>query len=359
MQDIINIIESTFDRIINAVYDRVVADPFGIPFIETPDDRLYLPYIVSFVVICFGLFLFRDRFRVSAGDEHTNFFKYLFPRSVYTHRSAIADFKFYAVNRVFGFIFLASLAGFALYVSGLVNQFFQTIFGPSLPGWGEENIGLFRLLYFITLFLVADLSFYAYHFLHHKVMFFWEFHKVHHSAEVLTPITNYRNHPIEKFFLVLIGGLPTGTVIGAFGYVFGRDIGSPDFLALTLFNTTVTGFLFAQFSNLRHSHIWLSYGPVLEHIFISPAQHQIHHSYEDRHLDKNFGLQLAIWDWMFGTLYVPQGREEFRLGLHDREHEQYHSVLALYFLPLLKAGRVLMGYASRGQAACTRLLAKN
>ncbi|HMQ57251.1 MAG TPA: sterol desaturase family protein, partial [Rhizobiaceae bacterium] len=71
-------------------------------------------------------------------------------------------------------------------------------------------------------------------------------------------------------------------------------------------------------SNFRHTHIWISYGPVLERILISPAQHQIHHSLEVEHHNKNYGEVFAIWDWMFGTLYVPQGRTELRFGLADR-----------------------------------------
>ena len=36
-----------------------------------------------------------------------------------------------------------------------------------------------------------------------------------------------------------------------------------------------------------------------------PAHHQVHHSANPKHFNKNFGSCLALWDWMFGTLYVP------------------------------------------------------
>jgi hypothetical protein len=49
----------------------------------------------------------------------------------------------------------------------------------------------------------------------------------------------------------------------------------------------------------------------------------------------------AFWDWMAGTLYVPRGREEFPMGLQNGEHEEYHSVARLYFLPVRKAYNVL------------------
>jgi hypothetical protein len=37
-----------------------------------------------------------------------------------------------------------------------------------------------------------------------------------------------------------------------------------------------------------------------------PAHHHVHHSANPKHFNKNFGSCLALWDWMFGTLYVPE-----------------------------------------------------
>ena len=59
-------------------------------------------------------------------------------------------------------------------------------------------------------------------------------------------------------------------------------------------------------SNLRHSHINIKYWKWLEYIFISPAQHQLHHSIAQEHYDKNFGAALAIWDWLFGSLHLSE-----------------------------------------------------
>ncbi|MEZ4574494.1 MAG: sterol desaturase family protein [Vampirovibrionales bacterium] len=89
--------------------------------------------------------------------------------------------------------------------------------------------------------------------------------------------------------------------------------------------------------NLRHSHIWISYGPRLEQLFISPAQHQIHHSAEERHWDKNMGLILAIWDKAFGTLYVPKGKESFRLGIDSDDQPRFEqSATSLFWLPFVR-----------------------
>ena len=43
--------------------------------------------------------------------------------------------------------------------------------------------------------------------------------------------------------------------------------------------------------------------------------HQIHHSSDPKHRNKNLGSYLAIWDFFFGTLYIPENKEELKFGL--------------------------------------------
>jgi sterol desaturase/sphingolipid hydroxylase (fatty acid hydroxylase superfamily) len=78
----------------------------------------------------------------------------------------------------------------------------------------------------------------------------------------------------------------------------------------------VIGLFFSVTGALAHSHIPLSFG-CLNRFVQAPVLHQIHHSMELRHRDKNFGGFLM--DWLFGTLYLPTGHEQFRLGLNDDE----------------------------------------
>jgi len=52
--------------------------------------------------------------------------------------------------------------------------------------------------------------------------------------------------------------------------------------------------------------MWIAFRGMLGRIFVSPAHHQVHHSANPKHFNKNFGSCLALWDWMFGTLYVPE-----------------------------------------------------
>jgi hypothetical protein len=51
----------------------------------------------------------------------------------------------------------------------------------------------------------------------------------------------------------------------------------------------------------------------------------------------NRGFGLAVWDWMFGTLYVPREREELVFGTADGTEKDYSGVWQLYWLPVRQA----------------------
>ncbi len=83
-------------------------------------------------------------------------------------------------------------------------------------------------------------------------------------------------------------------------------------------------------------------------IILCPHYHQLHHSTNPKHYDKNFGLMLSIWDRIFGTLSVPEPNESFSFGL-GREGDEYQSTTGLFLLPLRKMGWRL-GLRRPGQA---------
>ena len=98
--------------------------------------------------------------------------------------------------------------------------------------------------------------------------------------------------------------------------------------------------------NLRHSHIWVAYPQWISHILISPAMHQIHHSAERRHFDKNLGYHLAIWDRLAGTLYIPEGRETFALGIGP-EGKRIRGVTASLIQPVIATLAALVPNSQR------------
>jgi hypothetical protein len=145
-------------------------------------------------------------------------------------------------------------------------------------------------------------------------------------------------HFIEKVVERLLDIVVLGAFAGVFWYACGGEISR-----YTLFGVTyMVLILNALAANLRHSHVWLSFGPVIEHVLNSPAQHQIHHSDAVRHHDKNFGVNLSVWDWMFGTLYLTQSRPEaIRFGTGEEDHDRYLTVGSLIVTPFVETVRKL------------------
>ena len=58
-------------------------------------------------------------------------------------------------------------------------------------------------------------------------------------------------------------------------------------------------------------------------IFNSPEMHIWHHAHDlppNRRYGVNFGLTLAIWDYLFGTNYIPYEGRDIKLGFPGVEH---------------------------------------
>ncbi len=296
------------------------------------DTSLYWPYLVSAGILAIGVPAILGR---GATGGMAAAVGQAFSRRIWWAPSTKADYRYYVIN---GFLFPLIFAP-AILTSGEFGLWIEDTLAAML---GARETPLFdavtiRVLYTVAFFLAFDFGRFLAHLLQHRVAFFWQFHKVHHSAEALTPITAFRTHPVDLLVMALGGNLLGGLVTGLFLYLGAGAVSIYLFLGLH-----VAHGVYNLIGNLRHSHVWLSYGP-LDYIFISPAQHQIHHSTLERHRDRNCGFAFAIWDWMFGTLYVPKEKEEFPMGLGDGSDGTWHSVGRLYWWPVVMASRVLRG----------------
>jgi sterol desaturase/sphingolipid hydroxylase (fatty acid hydroxylase superfamily) len=295
----------------------------GIPSVFTDwESGMAWPYLLSSIVIAWILFLLSNLDRNSQ-----TFLSFLFPSGIYRHPSAIADYWFYGVG-----LFLKALL-IGPIIAGMFALGFKSTKGVcGWLGWAPpttiSSAGL--IVAVLALFLLNDFILYVAHYLFHRVPVLWLFHRVHHSAEVLTPITARRFHPVED----LVGAFLQSPVAGMTMFLFQELPGEAKQVTL-ICGVSMFTFLFALSGrHLRHTHIWFSYGPLLSRLLISPSQHQIHHSVELRHLDKNLGDKFAIWDWMFGTLYVPKEREAFQVGLPKGEQGGLATVGQLYWAPI-------------------------
>ncbi|MDP8989157.1 MAG: sterol desaturase family protein [Acidobacteriota bacterium] len=251
------------------------------------------------------------------------------PGRLYWHPSARLDYKFLLSQQLTNALIMGPMLLSALALGSWGAKILASWLGPGpawTPGWGVlAGFAVLRLVLF-------DIGHYISHYLQHKVAFFWEFHKVHHAAEVLTPLTAYRTHPIESVMDSVFQNPLQALSVAAFYYLYGRDHSVTTFAGMNAF--LIPCFLI---SSLRHSHLWISFGPKLEHIFSSPAQHQIHHSSAPQHLDKNMSEYFSFIDWMCGTLYVPRGKETLDFGLHQDPDHELNTVWRFYWVPFKRA----------------------
>ena len=304
--------------------------------------RVYLGYLLPAFVLAYGVLLVGARGNLGAAVSEGR--RRMFGRSIWWSPSARADYKVLAVNTAIMMVFGSRLVVWTV-VAAVLYTGLEALLGGRpevivLPHW------LLILIFSIVFYLIDDFSRYLIHLLFHRWPLLWAFHKVHHSAQVLNPLTNYRVHPVEMFLKGLRGALVYATVYAACLFFFGNAL---DVFTIMGLNAAILVFN-ATGSNLRHMQVWFSYGRVMEKILISPAVHQIHHSVDERHHDKNYGLMLAIWDWMGGTLCVAKesGGDNMRYGLPAGPGSEKNSLSALYLDPLLEAGRILRDAVTRG-----------
>ena len=288
-----------------------------------PKKRVFLGYILlSIAIALFWLVFFRKKGLKSA------FFK-VFDKKILLSGSAISDYKMFIINRVLMLV----LSPYLLTQLAVATYFYYSLLSLPVSGFLSSLSGtpsvVVATLFTVTFFTFDDFTKYWVHRWMDKWPELWALHKAHHSAETLNPITVYRTHPLEGILFSLRGAFSQGIVISMFFFIFGDKV---DLVTILGVNFLVFSFHVAG-SNLRHSHIDIKYWSWLEKLLISPAQHQLHHSLDERHNDKNFGAALAIWDWIFGSLHHSEDIDKLVLGVEDDDFNP-RSIKELYLKPL-------------------------
>ena len=246
---------------------------------------------------------------------------------MWLHPSAKLDYIYFFLANLVNIFLIVPLILSAKNVALFTNKFLYQNFG--FIEFNSFSYFQITIFYTIAIFVFSDFTRYWLHRFLHTIPFLWEFHKVHHSAKVLTPITFYRVHPVENFLFGLRYALSVGFVTGIFIYFFGAKVDIYMVLGVNIFVfiTSIFG------SNLRHSHVPFSYFSFMERWFLSPKQHQIHH--DKKHFNKNYGGYIAIWDRVFGTLALSKDVKILKFGLRKNQMNEYKTVKDLYLRPFV------------------------
>jgi len=290
-----------------------------------PGERIYWLFLASSLAMPFVVIGLRRGARALRDG--------LFSRAIWAHASSRADITLLFVKALLGAVvrvpWLAATAGAAMWLGMSLHEWF----GPaSVPDWSRTTVAI---VYGITLFVAWDLSRFVVHAAMHRFRVLWAFHEVHHSAQVLTPLTLYRTHPVESLLYDVRGLVTTGAVTGVFLYAFAGTAQPIELLGIN-----ALGFVFnLAGANLRHSHVWLRFG-WLERWLISPAQHQLHHASAPRLQNSNYGTWLALWDRLLGSWLAAPAVAPRTYGVEGGNHAP-DRVLSMLVGPVVDAWRVL------------------
>jgi sterol desaturase/sphingolipid hydroxylase (fatty acid hydroxylase superfamily) len=232
-----------------------------------------------------------------------------------SRRSGVrTDILFWAFAPIVGKAF--TYAAVTTLVAGLMQLTGRELDPFSTTGWsvvGRQPLWLQA----IEVLLLADLIFYWTHRLFHTTRL-WPFHAVHHSPEQLDWLSSMRFHPVNDVISRIFQGVPLVL------------LGFAPIAVVCAIPVVVT------FIVITHADVPWTWGP-LRHIFVSPVYHHWHHSSEPEAIDKNFAGVFVLWDWLFGTHYLPRDRRPTRYGVTDNDVP--HGFLGLLAYPFLTRSR--------------------
>jgi sterol desaturase/sphingolipid hydroxylase (fatty acid hydroxylase superfamily) len=197
--------------------------------------------------------------------------------------------------------FLFSLVGY-----NAISNVGVELFNDFLAQFGFKNIVAINIdklptaVQYILLFLLADFIQWNVHRLLHKNKYLWKFHKVHHSVTEMGFAAHFRFHWLETIVYKSIQYIPMAMI--------GFSI--KDFFIVHMISVII--------GHLNHSNLNISYGP-LKYILNNPKMHIWHHSKEipEGKYGVNFGISLSIWDYFFGTDYIPYDGKDIDLGFEN------------------------------------------
>ena len=207
-----------------------------------------------------------------------------------------------------GFYMFFNFFIFSLIGYNAVSNVAVEVFNDFLALFGITNLVAFQIAswpvwsQFLLLFVLADFIQWNVHRWLHYSPWLWEFHKVHHSVEQMGFAAHLRYHWMETIVYKSVQYIPL-SMIG-----FGLD----DFFILHLVTILI--------GHLNHANVKITYGP-LKYVLNNPVMHLWHHAREipAERTGVNYGISLSLWDYLFGTAYIPNQNANEQLGFVDQE----------------------------------------
>ena len=150
-----------------------------------------------------------------------------------------------------------------------------------------------QVLFFL---FIHDFYIYWFHRWQHHSPVLWRTHEAHHSNKEVDWLAGARSHSLE----ILINQ----TVEFAPIILLGAD---PRVVPIKALLDAVWGMYIHSNINVR-SGKW-------QYIINGPEMHQWHHANDRAVFYANYSTKLAVWDWLFGTAYLPD-KKPVEYGLY-------------------------------------------
>ncbi|MBU1099136.1 MAG: sterol desaturase family protein [Bacteroidetes bacterium] len=183
------------------------------------------------------------------------------------------------------------------YILGIIIFTFIIYYIDTITGLSRLQLfadtPIWLQLVFFT--LTHDLYIYLMHRWQHKNKYLWRLHEAHHSPDNVDWLAGSRSHAFEILINQTIEFLPI-ILLGS----------PPEVIAYK-------GVISAVWGMYIHSNINITTGP-LQYVINGPEMHRWHHT-TGKGRNRNFATKLAIWDWLFGTAYLPLGDKVDQYGL--------------------------------------------
>lgn len=221
---------------------------------------------------------------------------------------------------------IIALSGFDLQANNPLNSF---------PYWSVLLVG----------FIVRDFVQWWTHRMLHRVEWMWQFHKIHHSIKQMGFAGHLRYHWMETIIYRTMEYLPLALLgLGLYDFfiihLMTLAIGHYNHSNIQVKGTYSAGAIGVFVGVIVVNELQLEsldmvtwmvgiplvfafgMGPLMKYIFNSPEMHIWHHAYElpkDKPYGINFGISLAIWDYIFGTARIPEDGRDIELGFPKDE----------------------------------------
>jgi sterol desaturase/sphingolipid hydroxylase (fatty acid hydroxylase superfamily) len=207
------------------------------------------------------------------------------------------------------------------------------ILGP-LSRWSMKRgagllgaVGAAGWLRVVLAIVLLDYTLWFWHWVNHRIPFFWRFHSVHHVDLDLDSSTGLRFHFGELGLSVFFRALQVVS-IGA------------DPVSVWIWQTLLFLSVLFHHSNTR---LPIRLERLLVRLVVTPRMHGIHHSDWRNETDSNWSSLLSVWDYLHRTIHLSVPQSSVTIGVPAYQRPEDATLGRILRLPFRRKRRDWIG----------------